>query len=142
MSQAAWSAQSELFFRLLLKNTVRRPHLAVYPNFWIALNRAHKLNPKRNNAPTCEFSTENVHSNTWATLNVYVGQYALQEPTSNAHHVMAPPFMTGLNFILKEIYPYNASRLSHLDACSSMEHASSIICTHNTPDVTHEVGHT
>ncbi len=55
---------------------------------------------------------------------------------------MAPPFMTGLNFKLKEIFPYKASRLSHLDTCSSMEHASSVICTHNTPDVTHKVGHT
>ncbi|KAG0603329.1 hypothetical protein M758_10G085300 [Ceratodon purpureus] len=33
---AECSAQSELFFRLLLKNTVRWAHRPAYPNFWIA----------------------------------------------------------------------------------------------------------
>ncbi len=31
--QAVYPAQSELFFRLLLKNTVRRVQIAAYPNF-------------------------------------------------------------------------------------------------------------
>jgi hypothetical protein len=34
------SAQSELFFRLLLKNTVRRVQLAAYPNFLAASSEA------------------------------------------------------------------------------------------------------
>jgi len=31
---AVWSTQSELFFRLLLKNTVCWPLTAAYANFW------------------------------------------------------------------------------------------------------------
>ncbi len=38
---AACSAQSELFFRLLLKNTVRRVHIAAYHNFLVASKQAH-----------------------------------------------------------------------------------------------------
>ncbi len=40
--QAVCSAQSELFFRLLLKNTVRRVQIAAYPNFLAASKEAHK----------------------------------------------------------------------------------------------------
>jgi hypothetical protein len=36
---AGCSAQSELFFRLLLKNTVRWVHTPAYPIFWIAPHR-------------------------------------------------------------------------------------------------------
>ena len=45
---AGCSAHSELFFRLLLKNTVRWAHITAYPIFWIAPCGAHKhqnLNP-------------------------------------------------------------------------------------------------
>jgi hypothetical protein len=37
---AGCSAQSELFFRLLLKNTVRWAHSPAYPFFWTAPHRA------------------------------------------------------------------------------------------------------
>ena len=37
---AAWWAQSELFFRLLLKNTVCSPHKAAYAYFWRVLTLA------------------------------------------------------------------------------------------------------
>jgi hypothetical protein len=37
--RAGYSAQSELFFRLLLKNTVRWVHIPAYPTFWIAPSR-------------------------------------------------------------------------------------------------------
>jgi len=35
LKEAACSAQSELFFRILLKNTVRRTHRAAYPKIFL-----------------------------------------------------------------------------------------------------------
>jgi hypothetical protein len=48
---AGYSAQSELFFRLLLKNTVRWAHLPAYPNFWIAPLGAQPRNYKQEIIP-------------------------------------------------------------------------------------------
>jgi len=42
LHQAVCSTQSELFFRLLLKNTVRGVQIAAYPNFLAASHEAHK----------------------------------------------------------------------------------------------------
>jgi hypothetical protein len=49
------SAQSELFFRLLLKNTVRWVHPSVYPSFWTAPHGAHqsKLNQEIHRSMIC-----------------------------------------------------------------------------------------
>ncbi|KAG0583922.1 hypothetical protein KC19_3G172100 [Ceratodon purpureus] len=43
---AGCSAQSELFFRLLLKNTVRWVHSPAYPIFWNAPHGAHQPKSK------------------------------------------------------------------------------------------------
>lgn len=45
-NEAKCSAQSELFFRLLLKNTVRWVHLPAYSIFWIAPHGAHQFKSK------------------------------------------------------------------------------------------------
>lgn len=40
MLEAVWPMQCALFFRLLLKDSMHRPHRAAYLDFWSALHRA------------------------------------------------------------------------------------------------------
>jgi hypothetical protein len=55
-----------------------------------------------------------------------------------AHSVMASVLMAGSNIQTENFHYW--FRTFDLGACTCMEHAHQIICTHTTPDVTHILG--
>jgi hypothetical protein len=65
-----------------------------------------------------------------------IGRGTLQEQA--AHLVMASALMAGSNIQTENFHYW--FRTFDLDACTCMEHAHQIICTHSTPDVTHILG--